>query len=169
MPMPVYPLWRVPAGVFAGGGLLVRLEQRIELLGLDASHQVLVGVGPGGRDARIAPREGPIEPEELACDARRELGQHGRNQDAQQLETRQRPRAYGLKFCALLRILRENPGLVRIEVLIQSIRVGHDLAHRFAELACLVVLRDHRRELAGLVREQDGVAAVRRARRQNAW
>src|ERR1700730_1150059 len=65
-------------GAGGNGAFLSRLEQRIELLRVDARHQVFVWVDSRRQHAGVAPLEFPIQPEQLARHARRDLRQHGR-------------------------------------------------------------------------------------------
>src|SRR5882672_11101511 len=80
-------------GVFHGFLFLGDLEQRVELLRLDARDEVLVAGDPFGQDLGVRPGEFASQREEIACDALGEMRQHRREQHGEQLEDVQRPRA----------------------------------------------------------------------------
>ena len=72
----------------------------------------------------------------------------------------QRPRARILKLGAPGRILREDPRLARIEIVVDSIRKGHDFAHRLADIAGFVVFGHLTRHVARLPGDRRSVIGV---------
>jgi hypothetical protein len=86
-----------------------------------------------GRSLRSA-----LQTEQLARDPRGGRRQHRREIDRQREEGVQRVAADAMQLIPLAGILRQLPGLRLVEALIDAIRHGHDVAHRFAELARFV-------------------------------
>ena len=125
------------AGVAAARGR--RLEQRVELLGVDALHQVLVVADAHARRAaRVASREvSGSTPRNARRPAARERRQHRRQS---------RPSAAGRPRCSAMQTscsaarprrscLASSQGLCGVDVLVDAVGERHDLAQRLAELA----------------------------------
>jgi hypothetical protein len=110
-----------------------RVEQGIELLRVDALHQVLVRRDPRRHGVDVVPGEVAVAAEQLARDAAGERRQDRREQDREHLEPVQRARADLLQLGAARRILGEQPRLRGIELAVDAVGDRHDLAQRLAD------------------------------------
>jgi hypothetical protein len=120
---------------FAVGG-----DQGLDLLRVDALHQVLVGVDQVGRRQQVA-GVGPVQRRDVEefLGALRQPGQHRLEVDGQQAEgvDQQRADLVQLGFLALL--LGQRPGLVLVHVLVDLVGQRHDAAQGAGVVARLVV------------------------------
>ncbi len=135
-------------------------DQGVDLLGVHAGHQVLVGVDTLRQFGGVAPQEVTVEAEQLAGHAPGGGGQHRGEQHRQQLEAVQGARADVLQFRALAFVLGQHPGLCAIEFLVDAVGYRHDVAHGLTEFTGLIGLLHLRRSGAGLGGEGPGVTRI---------
>jgi hypothetical protein len=113
----------------AGERLAVGRHQGLDLLRVDALHQVLVGVDQVGRRQQVA-GIGPVQRRDVEelLGALRQLGQHRLEVDGQDAEGIDQQRADLLQLGVLAFLLGQLPGLVLVHVLVDLVGQRHHAA-----------------------------------------